>query len=227
MWENHEGGDTSGESILSGFGSSCGSSTDETSSHQEEFIADLTRQMAENMLQEDDDEKLPISQLSITNNPKLSQSHPIRVPQINNKQGKKYRQQNEQQRYGNGRNRGGFLSTTLQNGSGMKVVFLGETGSKNGSSGGTGVFIPHATNKLPDHQPRKKPGRCPTVLMPERVIQTLKQHFEKTANEGNPNGVFHTNHNHKLRQQETSNKKAADNDVTNQLELQLPREWTY
>lgn len=82
MLEKHEGGDTSGESILSGFGSSCGSSTDETSD-QEEFIAELTRQMAENMLQEDDDDKLTISQLAITNNPKPSQFHPIHVAQIN------------------------------------------------------------------------------------------------------------------------------------------------
>lgn len=59
---------------------------------------------------------------------------------------------------GNGSNRAKFLSSTLQNGSGMKVVFLGQTGLKNGSSGGTGVFIPHATNNLPDPQPRKKPG---------------------------------------------------------------------
>lgn len=63
--------------------------------------------------------------------------------------------------------------------------------------------------------------------MPERVLQTLKQHFEKTANQANPNGVFHANHNRKLRPQETMNKRVADNDVNTQLELQLPQEWTY
>lgn len=63
--------------------------------------------------------------------------------------------------------------------------------------------------------------------MPERVLQTLKQHFERTANQANPNGVFHTNRNHKLRPQETSNNRVADNDVNGQLELQLPQEWTY
>ncbi|KAK1357199.1 hypothetical protein POM88_050455 [Heracleum sosnowskyi] len=225
MLEKNEGGDASGESILSGFGSSCGSSTDETSD-QEEFIAELTRQMAENMLQDDDEKKLTNFHLPPTNKPKPSQFHPIHVVQ-NNKQGKKYRQQNQQHRYGNGSSRTGFLTSPLQNGSGMKVVFLGEIGSKNGSSGGTGVFIPHATNNLPDHQPRKKPGRCPTVLMPERVLQTLKQHFERTANQAHPNGVFHTNHNRKLQPQEASNKRVANNDVNNQLELQLPQEWTY
>lgn len=66
-------GDTSGESILSGFWSSCGSSTDETSD-QEEFIAELTRQMAENMLQEDD-EKLTTLHLANTNKPEPTQLH--------------------------------------------------------------------------------------------------------------------------------------------------------
>lgn len=212
MLEKHQGGDASGESILSGFGSSCGSSSGETSD-QEEFIAELTRQMAENMLQEDDHEKFTISHL---NKPKPSHFHPNHVVQYN--KGKKYRQHNQQHRHG-------FLST-LQNGSGMKVVFLGETGS----SVGTGVYIPHATNNLPDSQPRKKPGRCPTVLMPERVLQTLKQHFERTGNQAHPNnGVFHKNHNHKLQPQETStsNKRVANNDVNDQPELQLPQEWTY
>lgn len=222
MLEKHEGEDTSGESILSGFGSSCGSSTDETSD-QEELIGELTRQMAENMLQEDDEN----STISHLDKPKPSQFHSNHV--VQNDKGKKCRQQNQQHRYGNGSNRGGFLSTSLQNGSGMKVVFLGETGSKNGSSGGTGVFIPHATNNLPDPQPRKKPGRCPTVLMPERVLETLKQHFERrAANQAHPNGVFHTNHSHKLQPQETnSNNRVASNDLCDHLELQLPQEWTY
>ncbi|KAL1827514.1 hypothetical protein ACET3Z_005926 [Daucus carota] len=196
-------GDASGESILSGFESSCGSSSDEAFD-QEEFIAELTRRMAENMLQEDE-EKLAISQ------PKPSQFHLQNI-----QQGKKSRQQMKES--GNGSNRAKFLSSTLQNGSGMKVVFLGQTGLKNGSSGGTGVFIPHATNNLPDPQPRKKPGRCPTVLVPERVLHTLKQHFEKrTSNQAHPNGVFHTN----------QNQRVANNNVSNYQDLQLPQEWTY
>lgn len=46
-----------GDSILSGFGSSSGSSTDETS-EQEELLDELSRQMAAHMLQEEDMEKV-------------------------------------------------------------------------------------------------------------------------------------------------------------------------
>lgn len=46
-----------GDSILSGFGSSSGSSTDETF-EQEEFLDELSRQMAEHMLQEEDQGKV-------------------------------------------------------------------------------------------------------------------------------------------------------------------------
>lgn len=49
-------GDASGESILTGFGSSSGSSTDETS-EQEDLLAELARKMAENMLQDEEEEE--------------------------------------------------------------------------------------------------------------------------------------------------------------------------
>lgn len=56
VYEKNEG-DGKGDSILSGFGSSSGSSTDETS-EQEELLDELSRQMAEHMLQEEDMDKV-------------------------------------------------------------------------------------------------------------------------------------------------------------------------
>lgn len=63
------GAGSSGDSVFSGFGSYGSSSSDlntpamsemdSTESDEDDFIAELTRQMAENMLQEDDDKASP------------------------------------------------------------------------------------------------------------------------------------------------------------------------
>ncbi|KFK27425.1 hypothetical protein AALP_AA8G381000 [Arabis alpina] len=57
--------------------------------------------------------------------------------------------------------------------SGVKAVFVDGSGSKTGS-GGTGVFLPRSTVV----ESRKKSG-CSTVIIPARVVEALKVHFDK------------------------------------------------
>ncbi|KAF8102450.1 hypothetical protein N665_0198s0150 [Sinapis alba] len=60
--------------------------------------------------------------------------------------------------------------------SGVKAVFVDGSGSRTGS-GGTGVFLPrsHGSTVV---ETRKKSG-CSTVIIPARVVEALKVHFEK------------------------------------------------
>ncbi|KAL8146082.1 uncharacterized protein LOC141707275 [Apium graveolens] len=208
---NYEHG-SSTESVFSGFGSSSGLNTpagsdlDSIESEEDDFMAELTRKMAENMLLEEDDNKSsPVS----GNTAKCYRN------QHEKKAHFQHQPRNSEYGYAHAR-RPGFVSAA-QAGSGMRVVFLG---SRNGSSG-TGVFLPsQATNNTNiinsayDHQYRKKPV-CSTVLVPERVLQTLKQHFEKRSN-GHGGMQSHTQQNQRLQSHEINNQ-----------ELQLPQEWTY
>ncbi|CAI0540378.1 unnamed protein product [Linum tenue] len=60
-----------------------------------------------------------------------------------------------------------------------RAVFLGDPGRV--GSAGTGVFLPRGTgNPTNPAESRKKPGYS-TVLMPARVVQALKLHFDKMA----------------------------------------------
>ncbi|XP_062085065.1 uncharacterized protein LOC133791162 [Humulus lupulus] len=63
-------------------------------------------------------------------------------------------------------------------GSGMRAVFLGGSGSASGSSG-TGVFLPGVMGET--SQSRKKRG-CSPVLIPAKVMQALKVHFDRMDN---------------------------------------------
>lgn len=248
------GAGSSGDSVFSGFGS-CGSSSsdlntpavsemDSTESDEDNFIAELTRQMAENMLQEDDDKASPPNSSVSENTEKLLSSGgssnfcseittsvlPNPTTQIYSNQvgfadqsyhhqKKTHPHQPQNREYSHGR-RAGFLSA-LQAGSGMRVVFLGGSGSRSASSG-TGVFLPNATNNPPQYQTRKKPV-CSTVLMPERVLQALKLHFEKRDAIRHSNGGLHA---HAQRNQRSLPHKLPET-IRNNEELQLPQEWTY
>ncbi|KAF3569432.1 hypothetical protein DY000_02017896 [Brassica cretica] len=59
--------------------------------------------------------------------------------------------------------------------SGVKAVFVDGSGSKTGA-GGTGVFLPRSHGTVVET--RKKSG-CSTVIIPARVVEALKVHFEK------------------------------------------------
>ncbi|CAE6249146.1 unnamed protein product [Arabidopsis arenosa] len=59
--------------------------------------------------------------------------------------------------------------------SGVKAVFVDGSGSRTGS-GGTGVFLPRGHGTVVES--RKKSG-CSTVIIPARVVEALKVHFDK------------------------------------------------
>ncbi|XP_009776229.1 uncharacterized protein LOC107809166 [Nicotiana tabacum] len=114
-----------------------------------------------------------------------------------------------------------------QPGSGMRAVFLGNTGPKR-ECAGTGVFIP----KRPGIQtePRKKTG-CSTVLMPERVVQALNLNLDVTDSRLQSmvqpscnNGGVLKYQNNLVDQQRRS---LRTHPAVKSQEIILPQEWTY
>ncbi|CAH8306308.1 unnamed protein product [Eruca vesicaria subsp. sativa] len=59
--------------------------------------------------------------------------------------------------------------------SGVKAVFVDGSSSRTGS-GGTGVFLPRSHGTVVET--RKKSG-CSTIIIPARVVEALKVHFDK------------------------------------------------
>lgn len=69
----------------------------------------------------------------------------------------------------------------------MRAVFLGDSCPRSRSGGGTGVFLPRGIGNTSGSQ--KKPG-CSTVLIPARVVQALKLHFDKMGVASRSNGAI-------------------------------------
>ncbi|KAL8215219.1 hypothetical protein R6Q57_004668 [Mikania cordata] len=130
---------------------------------EDEFILELTRQMEDYMLQEDDDNESPAQCFASYYNP---------IPNVKN--------QNQQQRWKTpestqqmfSRGSVGYRQLT-SSGSGMRAVFLNRSGSKIGYNG-TGVFLPPANGST--SRRRKIPGWS-AALVPTRVLEALEQHF--------------------------------------------------
>ncbi|PIN01452.1 hypothetical protein CDL12_26041 [Handroanthus impetiginosus] len=143
---------------------------------------------------------------------------------------------------GTGRNQG--LSTaawpTLQQseqqqqqqpGSGMRAVFLGETGVKKERTG-TGVFLPRRFGTNPA-ETRKKPAGCSTALLPDRVVHALNLNLE-TLDAQSPlrgNGNFAPEYDAALKHRNSlmmaqQRRSVIPQPVMHQ-ELRLPQEWTY
>ncbi|XP_039008913.1 uncharacterized protein LOC120137161 [Hibiscus syriacus] len=112
----------------------------------------------------------------------------------------------------------------------MRAVFFNASGSRNGSRG-TGVFLPRGIGGNPTESSKEQ--GCATVLIPTRVVQALKLHFEKTGvptrsnNSGFPLqhdacGSGRNNNKHSLHKGQS---KAAP--ALNLQEMSLPQEWTY
>ncbi|KAG4155575.1 hypothetical protein ERO13_D03G120500v2 [Gossypium hirsutum] len=113
-----------------------------------------------------------------------------------------------------------------QTGSDMRAVFLNGSGSRTGSCG-TGVFLPRGTtpgNSL------KKQG-SPAVLIPARVVQALKLHFEKTGvpSRFNTNAFYPLNAaaSSMSRPQKGQSEAAVPATNHHHQEMNLPQEWTY
>ncbi|KAK8582280.1 hypothetical protein V6N13_145265 [Hibiscus sabdariffa] len=115
-------------------------------------------------------------------------------------------------------------------GSHMRAVFLDASGSRNGSCG-TGVFMPRGIGGTPTES-RKKQGSA-TVLIPARVVQALKLHFEKTGVPTRPNSsCFPLRHdacvsgwNNSMHSRHKGQSKTVP--AMNLQEMSIPQEWTY
>ncbi|XP_031286315.1 uncharacterized protein LOC116145002 [Pistacia vera] len=124
-------------------------------------------------------------------------------------------------------------SNQQQPSSGMRAVFLGEPGSKTGSVG-TGVFLPKGIGGN-SSESRKKPG-CSTVLIPARVVQALKQHFDKVGvpsaskfNENFPlqHDSMHVAGNGRNSFYSQQHRQPWNVPAMNHQDMGLPQEWTY
>ncbi|KAJ9146727.1 hypothetical protein P3X46_028959 [Hevea brasiliensis] len=131
--------------------------------------------------------------------------------------------------FGNGQ-KGSWANLQQQQrtGSEMTAFFLGESGSRSGSCG-TGVFLPRGIGNTCESS--KKQG-CSTVLIPARVVQALKLHFDKMGTESISNKpTFPVQHDasmgdvmYGLQFQNNSHSRTVP--AENQ-EMGLPQEWTY
>lgn len=113
-------------------------------------------------------------------------------------------------------------------GPGMRAVFLDGSGSKNGPSSGTGVFLPCVIGDT--SRSRKKKG-CSPVLIPAKVMQALKDHFERMDNLSRQNNGV----NFPIQRDTTCNKNNSQKKrqsrpaqpAVNQNDIGLPQDWTY
>ncbi|CAN0854538.1 hypothetical protein LINGRAHAP2_LOCUS5945 [Linum grandiflorum] len=215
---------------LSQYSSTESETSDQGAAADDDYIAELTRQMAHYMLQDFDDPSYntpPIQEEADQENSTVvpeNEIHPvsefqkkqalideqIRSVQLNRLKQERERKQNKKGRGNRGKNRAlvnGMPPPVNENndnsnkkgqkqkawwsqqqgirsGGGcpevMRAVFLGDSGKA--PTTGTGVFLPRvvgdSTTTTASADSRKKPGYS-TVLIPARVVQALKLHFDK------------------------------------------------
>ncbi|CAI9770869.1 unnamed protein product [Fraxinus pennsylvanica] len=219
----------SSSALSSPFGSEL-DSTETSGSEDEDFIAELTRQMAEHLLQEDGENSLSDC---VSDESKLKNQATVRK-QGRNSRGrrvgrseltqKKPLYQTEQQykgvNWGNG----------LYYGSGMRAVFLGGSGSSHGSCG-TGVFLPRGSNVPAEH--KKKSGACSTVLIPTRVLQALELHFNRSTASRDSTDQHSSQNSNDIHVNDSSHINGGEAQLIEKQsgneneETLLPQEWTY
>lgn len=113
---------------------------------------------------------------------------------------------------------------------GMRAVFLGGSGSKTRSSCGTGVFLPCVTGNA-SQSPKKK--GCSSVLIPAKVVQALKVHFDRVGELPRPNATGFSiqndgfNKGGRASMQSTKKRNSRGVPEMNHNEMGLPQEWTY
>lgn len=130
-------------------------------------------------------------------------------------------------------------SPNLAPGSGMRAVFLSETGAKR-ESAGTGVFLPRRVGSTPE-PPRKKPNFS-TVLLPAKVVQTLNLNLDELGVQPRINGGVLLDHDALVNrtnmmssvnayQRRTGSDKPQSMVrplvVAGHHDVNLPQEWTY
>ncbi|KAH6806901.1 hypothetical protein C2S51_028009 [Perilla frutescens var. frutescens] len=111
--------------------------------------------------------------------------------------------------------------------SGVRAVHLGQSGPKKERTG-TGVFLPQRFGSLPA-ETRKKSG-CPTILLPEKVVQVLNMDVESIdahlhrSRDYDAAAVAMKHGNNLIMAQQRRN--LAPQPAMNQ-HLRLPHDWTY
>ncbi|KAG6412483.1 hypothetical protein SASPL_125162 [Salvia splendens] len=191
--------DSSSSSFTTPFGSELGSSESDDGA---DFAAELSRQMAEFMLHEEEvEENNPVCKYGFNmNRPVLHHANRTPCSKFNNQlavgdyigvsrgrrvKGAELTQQMRTRKAGQkqGRCRDGELRSgsgrEVQNGSGMRAIFLGQPGSRSG----TGVFLPQVTNNPVE---KKKKSGLSTVLIPTRVLEAIELHFTRLSNSEAP-----------------------------------------
>ncbi|XVF55165.1 hypothetical protein PTKIN_Ptkin06aG0014700 [Pterospermum kingtungense] len=124
--------------------------------------------------------------------------------------------------------------TQLQNGSGMRAVFLGSPTGKR-ECAGTGVFLPRRIGA--PAEPRQKPA-CSTVLLPARVVQALNLNLDDIGAQPQLHPRFNTSFtpdsDAALRLRSGGNVFATSQKQRNfrppqgiSHEVRLPQEWQY
>ncbi|KAE8705649.1 hypothetical protein F3Y22_tig00110419pilonHSYRG00141 [Hibiscus syriacus] len=251
----------SGSELSSPTGSDHLNSTITESSEEEEdcLIAELTRQMAQFMLRDEDKhEKSYGSPMVEKNEETAAYGHGFQskqalideqiraIKQLKQEQPMKQKEQKPKTKHHQSKGKvlggfnNGYHSNTLwytlhqqqlhqqqskkQTGSDLRAVFFTGSVSKNGSSG-TGVFLPRATGGTSCNS-RKKQG-CATVLIPARVVQALKLHFEKTRVPSRFNTTDFNNGSDIMNSPQKGRSGATVPRTSHHEEVSLPQEWTY
>ncbi|XP_065877118.1 uncharacterized protein [Euphorbia lathyris] len=118
-----------------------------------------------------------------------------------------------------------------QKGSEMRAVFVGESESESGSKG-TGVFLPRRGISNPSDSRKRTGYSTPTVLIPARVVEALKLHYDRMGIESRyiAAATFpKLNDSVMGNMQQQFEKKSQTETVPamNNKEIGLPQEWTY
>lgn len=251
LQRNH-GSSNNSNTIMSSSNSSCDSSSSgftspfgsDSDSSDRDFAAELSRQMAECMLREEEDEQRN-SANNLKDDPVLDHSNRTPCIKLENqfptgdqvgvwgggrvKGGELTHQSYGRYRGGRGREWRGGAGRKGQSGSGMQAVFLGGSGTRNGSPAGTGVFLPRATH---DSVELKKKAGLSTVLIPTRVLEALELHFKRhsdsAATAGSPRHASPRDGWTTSKGQERVDRKIQMEEAIKVDEMQiLPQEWTY
>ncbi|XP_065877116.1 uncharacterized protein [Euphorbia lathyris] len=226
-------------SSASGFSSEQGS-TESESDQDDDYIAELTRKMTHYMLQDEDEddrhqklERWNAEWPELGKKDKCEKLHkkPTTPPNLDfhskqaliDQQIRTIQVKQEQlmkQQHSKG-----------QKGSEMRAVFVGESESESGSKG-TGVFLPRRGISNPSDSRKRTGYSTPTVLIPARVVEALKLHYDRMGIESRyiAAATFpKLNDSVMGNMQQQFEKKSQTETVPamNNKEIGLPQEWTY
>ncbi|KDP42176.1 hypothetical protein JCGZ_02906 [Jatropha curcas] len=215
-------------------------STKSESDQGDDYTAELTRQMAHYMLQDDENRHenesrqalidYQIKAIQIMKQKQESFCRGQRANGYNNKQQVGKFHQSKGRGFSGQKFSWPNLPQKQRTGSDMTAVFLGDhSGVKTGSCG-TGVFLPRGIDNT--CEPRKKSG-CSPVLIPAKVVQALKLQFDRMGVESRFHGskfpvqydglTLDASYGRQIQKKS----QAWTEPAMNHQEMGLPQEWTY